>query len=187
MTNYIAIIFSSDEKAHAGLRRLWDLADEGKTTVHGAALVLRDDMGNIRVANKNSDIGTRTAFGVGIGALLGLIAGPIGVAAGIAGATSVGAGTAAGLGALAGGAAGLTAGVITEDRRESAASGSLFALAHGQVGVVAEVSEDWTSIIDEAMEALGGTVYRRENTAVANAAFGAGSYGDYLSPYYAEP
>jgi uncharacterized membrane protein len=187
MKNYIAVVFSSDDKAHAGLRALWNLDGEGEVTVHGAAVIRRDDMGHIRVADRNTDLGMRTAIGVGIGALLGLIAGPIGVAAGVAGAATLATGTAMGVGALAGGAVGVTADAVKEDQRENAASESFFTLRHGQSAVVAEVTEDFESILDEAMKPLGGTIYRRENNAETNAAFGAHYYGGYMYPYYYDP
>ena len=82
MNTYIAVVFSSDDKAHAGLRKLWHLDDEGALTVHGAAVVRRDDIGHIRVADRNSDLGMRTAIGVGIGALMGVFAGPPGLVVG---------------------------------------------------------------------------------------------------------
>jgi uncharacterized membrane protein len=187
MNTYIAVVFSSDDKAHKALRKLWTLDEEGELTVHGAAVVRRDDMGHIRVADRNSDLGIRTAIGVGIGALLGLMAGPVGVAAGVAGAAALSVGAATGVGALAGAALGATADAVTETRRENATAESFFTLKHGQSAVVAEISEDWTSVLDEAMKPLGGTIYRRMNTAATNAAFGANYYNDYLYPYYSEP
>lgn len=187
MKNYIAVVFSSDDKAHKGLRALWNLDMEGELTVHGAAVIRRDDTGHIRVADRNTDLGMRTAMGVGIGALLGLIAGPVGVAAGIAGAATLGVGTAVGVGALAGGAVGVTADAVAEDRRENAAAESFFTLKHGQAAVVAEVSEDLASVLDDAMSAQGGTIYRRANNAYNNAAFGPQYYGDYMYPYFYEP
>jgi uncharacterized membrane protein len=187
MNTYIAIVFSSDEKAHAGLRRLWALDEEGELTVHGAAVVRRDDMGHIRVADRNTDLGKRTAIGVGVGALLGLIAGPVGVAAGVAGAAALSVGAATGVGALAGAAVGATADAVKETRRENAADEGFFTMRHGQSAVVAEISEDWTSVLDEAMEPIGGTIFRRPSNAASNRAFGDGYYGDYLYPYYYEP
>jgi hypothetical protein len=53
--------------------------------------------------------------------------------------------------------------------------------------VVAEISEDWTEILDDAMNHLGGTIYRRLNSAETNAAFGENYYSGYLYPYYCEP
>lgn len=187
MNTYIAVVFSSDPKAHAGQRALWQLDEEGEITVHGAAVVRRDEMGHIRVANRNSDAGMRTAIGVGVGALLGLIAGPVGVAAGVAGAAALTMGVGAGVGALAGGAIGLTADAVTEEHRETAASEAFFTLKHGQSAVVAEISEDWTEALDDAMRDLDGTIYRRPNTAATNAAFGAQYYSDFLYPYYYTP
>lgn len=187
MKNYIAVVFSSDEKAHKGLRALWDLDDEGDLTVHGAAVIRRDAMGHIQVADRTTDLGMRTAIGVGIGALLGLIAGPVGVAAGFAGAATLGLGTAVGVGALAGGAVGATADVVTEDRREIAAEESFFTLKHGQSAIVAEVTEEFLSVLDEAMKPIGGTIYRRENNADTNATFGSRYYDGYMYPYYYEP
>jgi len=141
----------------------------------------------MHVAERNTDAGMRTVIGVGVGALLGLLAGPVGVAAGIAGAAALSVGAAAGVGALAGGAIGLTADAVTEDNRDNAVTAQFFTLKHGQAAVVAEVSEDWTERLNDAMEPMGGTVYRRPNNAATHAAFGAGYYNGYLYPYYYEP
>ena len=187
MKNYIAVVFSSDDKAHDGLRALWDLDAEGDLTVHGAAVIRRDDTGHIRVADRTTDLGLRTAVGIEIGALLGLMAGPIGVAAGIAGAATLGVGTAIGVGALAGGAVGVTADVVKEDQRENAGNEAFFTLRHGQSAVVAEVSEDWTEVLDRAMPPLGGTTYCCESNAETNAAFSPHYDNDYMYPYYYAP
>ena len=101
MNTYIAVVFSSDDKAHQALRKLWQMDDAGELTVHGAAVLRRDDLGHIRVADRNSDLGMHTAIGVGVGALLGLLAGPVGVAAGIAGAAALTVGAATGVCACA--------------------------------------------------------------------------------------
>ena len=106
MNTYIAVVFSSDDKAHQALRKLWNLDEKGALTVHGAAVVRRDDTGHIRVADRDSDLGLRTAIGVGVGALLGLMAGPIGVAAGITGAAALSVGAATGVATAAGASAG---------------------------------------------------------------------------------
>jgi uncharacterized membrane protein len=187
MNTYIAVVFSSDDKAHQALRTLWNLDDAGELTVHGAAVVRRDDRGHIRVADRNSDLGMRTAIGVGVGALLGLIAGPVGVAAGVAGAAALSVAAATGVGALAGAAVGATADAVKETRRENAVDEAFFTLKHGQSAVVAEISEDWTRVLDEAMRPLGGRIYRRLNNAATNAAFGENYYTGYLYPYYVEP
>jgi uncharacterized membrane protein len=121
MNTYIAVVFSSDDKAHQALRKLWHMDVEGLLTVHGAAVVRRDDLGHIRVAERNSDLGMSTAIGVGVGALLGLLAGPVGIAAGVAGAAALSVGAATSVGAVAGAVVGGTADAVTETRRENAA------------------------------------------------------------------
>jgi uncharacterized membrane protein len=187
MNTYIAVVFSSDDKAHQALRKLWNMDVEGLLTVHGAAVVRRDDLGHIRVAERNSDLGIRSAIGVGVGALLGLLAGPVGVAAGVAGATALSVGAATSVGAVAGAVVGGTADAVTETRRENAAYETFFTLKHGESAVVAEISEDWTRVLDDAMHPMGGTIYRRMSNAATNAAFGANYYNGYLAPYYYEP
>ena len=91
------------------------------------------------------------------------------------------------VGALAGAAVGVTADAVTETRRDAAAEEGFFVLTSGQSAVVAEISEDWTSILDEAMAPIGGAIYRRMTTAATHAAFGPNYYNDYLYPYYYEP
>lgn len=183
MNTYIAVVFSSDDTAHQALRKLWHMDEEGELTMHGAAVVRRDDSGHIRVADRSSDLGMRPAIGVGVGALLGLIAGPVGAA----GAAAMSVAVATGAGAVVGGIVGASADAIKETVRENAANEAFFTLRHGQSAVVAEISEHRTDALDDAMRPMGGTIYRRMNNAATNAAFGDNYYTGYLYPYYHEP
>ena len=188
MDNYIAAGFNTEAKADEGLHALWNLDNEGAITVHGAAVIRRDQSGYIQVASKKTDPGVRTAVGIGIGALLGALAGPVGAAAGIAGAASVAVGTAAGVGAAAGGAVGLTADTVKATEHDQAVYETGFALSRGQSAVLAEVSEDWATTINDAMKSLGGVVYRRPKGDVrGDAFFGDDGYGYYLYPYDYDP
>ncbi|MBV8459396.1 MAG: hypothetical protein JO009_00740 [Candidatus Eremiobacteraeota bacterium] len=188
MDNYIAIIFDDDAKASSGLHELWALDNNGDITVHGAAVIHRDKNGYIEVATKRTDPGVRTAVGIGVGALLGALAGPIGVAAGVAGAANVAVGAAAGVGAATGGAIGLSADAVKASEHEEALYESGFVVKAGQAAVLAEVSEDWTTTVDNAMHKLGGKVYRRPKSDVrTDAFFGDDGYGYYLYPYDYEP
>jgi len=87
MDNYVAVVFDTESHASAGLHELWRLDDVGEITVHGTAVIRRNLTGHIEVATKNTDPGRRTAIGVGIGALIGLIAGPAGAAVAIGAAS----------------------------------------------------------------------------------------------------
>src|ERR1700677_437378 len=184
MDNYIAVVFDSDKVASDGLHALWDLDARGDITVHGAAVLHRDQFGYIEVATKQTNPGLRTAIGVGVGALLGALAGPIGVAAGAA-AEAAGAG--AGIGAAAGGVIGLTADAVKSGEHEEAAFESSFTMANGQSAVIAEVSEDLTEPIDSEMRRFGGTVYRRPKSSVLDNSFGPDYYPNYLYPYDYDP
>lgn len=187
MNSYIAVVFDTDHSAHLGLEKLWHLDAIAELTVHGAAMLRRDDLGHIRVGHRSTDLGMRTAAGVGVGALLGLLAGPVGVAVGVAEAATLSVLAATGVGALAGGAIGATADAVTETRRENAASEAFFTLRQGQSALVADISEPYSIVLDEAMTALGGTVFRRENNAENNTDFSENYYNGYLYPYYSAP
>jgi len=183
MDNYVAVVFDTEQEASDGLHTLWKLDALGDVTVHGAAVIRRDNLGYVQVATKETNPGLRTAVGVGIGALLGALAGPIGSAAG----ATIAAGTAAGVGAATGGVIGLTADAIKSGEHEQAAYETGFVLKPGQSAVVAEVSEDWTTPIDTAMTRIGGTVFRKPKSDVNSDSFDGDYYDDYLYPYDYDP
>lgn len=183
MDNYVAIVFDSDSKAYDGLHALWKLDTDGDVTIHGAAVIHRDKVGYVDVATKDTDPGVRTAIGVGIGALLGALAGPIGAAAG----ATIAAGTAAGIGAAAGGVAGLTADLTKSTEQDQAAYESGFVLPRGKSAVIAEVTEQWTTPIDNMASRLGGSVFRRAKGDVRSDMWFDSDYPEYLYPYDYEP
>src|SRR5271170_2234325 len=153
MRNYVAVVFDDRSKAYEGLHALWQLDAGGEITVHGTTVVHRNDWGDFQVDTKETHPALATAVGVGVGALLGLLAGPAGAAVGAAGGAAVGAAT--------GGMVGAVADIGRADTRDEARAETSFVLARGQSAVIADVSEDWPSMIDTRMRDLGGTVYRR--------------------------
>ncbi len=188
MSNYVALVFKSDAKAHDALRMLWDMDRSGDLTVHGAAVVRRDNDGYVEVASKNTDAGMRTAVGIGVGVLLGALAGPIGVAAGVAGAAALSAGTAMGVGAVAGGAIGLMEDGTRTASRDDELDASVYRLNNGESAVVADVSEDWPDRLDHAVKAMGGVVHRRYDASDFLGGYSqpyySNYYNNYLYPYY---
>src|SRR5271157_8461 len=131
MHNYIAVVFSNSSKAYEALHALWELDHDGEITVHGAAVVHRNDWGDFQVDTKETHPGLATAVGVGVGALLGALAGPAGAAVGAAGG--------AGIGAATGGMAGLVADADRADSRQQAARETRFVLGDGQSAIIADV------------------------------------------------
>ena len=178
MRNYIAAVFDNSSKAYEALHKLWQLDHDGEVTVHGAAVVHRDNLGQFQVDTKETHPALATAVGVGVGALLGALAGPAGAAVGAAGG--------AGIGAAAGGMTGLLADAGRSDTRHEAALQTALVLNDGQSAVIADVSEDWTSPIDTLMKNLGGVVYRRAKSSLEDDVWyddGYYPYDYYLYPY----
>ena len=120
MHNYIAVVFNDTSKAYEGLHALWQLDDDGEITVHGTAVVHRNDLGDFQVDTKETHPALATAVGVGVGALLGLLAGPAGAAVGAAGGAAIGAAT--------GGAVGVAADLVRAETRDQAAGETRFVL-----------------------------------------------------------
>ncbi|NEU14972.1 hypothetical protein G3T14_23285 [Methylobacterium sp. BTF04] len=182
MSNYVAMVFKADPKAHEALRKLWDMDAAGDVTVHGAAIVRRDRWGHMNVASESNDAGMRTAIGVGVGMLLGALAGPAGAVAG-----ALAAETAVGIGALAGGAIGLTADAFKSEERDELGLAAFYNLSNGESAVVADVSEDWPDKLDDAAKALGGTIYRKYDAISYPDKYDRPFYNNYLYPYYYDP
>ena len=153
MRNFVAVVFDGRSKAYDGLHALWQLDDAGDITVHGTAVIHRDDLGQVQVDTKETHPALGTAVGVGIGALLGALAGPAGAAVGAAGGAALGAAT--------GGMVGAGVDLSRADTRDQAVDEARFVLGVGQSAIIADVSEDWTATIDTRMRELGGVVYRR--------------------------
>jgi uncharacterized membrane protein len=174
MRNYIAVVFDSTSAAYDGLHALWELDSSGDVTVHGTAVVHRDDLGDFQVDTKETHPAVATAAGVGIGALLGLLAGPAGAAVGAAGGAAIGAAT--------GGAIGATADLVRADDRDQAGAEAGLVLGYGQSAVIADVSEEWTTPINTRMSELGGVVYRRAKDDVEDDEWYY-PYDSYLYPY----
>jgi uncharacterized membrane protein len=175
MRNYVAVVFDSSSKAYEALHALWQLDGAAEITVHGAAVVHRDDLGQVQVDTKETHPALGTAVGVGMGALLGALAGPAGAAVGAAGGAAIGGVT----GAVVGAGVDLS----RADTREQAMDETRFVLGIGQSAVIADVSEDWTSPIDTRMKELGGGVYRRSRDDLEDDSW----FNEYLPDVYLYP
>jgi uncharacterized membrane protein len=186
MRNFVTVVFDDKRKAYKGLHALWELDDVGEITVHGTAVVHRDEWGYFEVDTKETHPVFATAVGIGIGALLGVLAGPAGVAIGAAGGAAIGAAGGAAIGAATGAVVGGAVDVARSDTRQQEGVETGFILGRGQSAVIADVSEDRTSDIDTRLQSLGGTVHRRSQSSVEDDSRhddGFYPYDDYLYPY----
>ncbi len=171
MRNFVTIVFDDSRKAYKGLHALWLLDAAGEITVHGTAVVHRDEWGHFEVDTKETHPVFATAAGVGIGALLGALAGPAGMA--------IGAASGAALGATVGAVIGSAVDVTRFETRDEADAEAGFVLERGHSAVIADVTEDWPANINTQMRSIHGVVYRRSKSSVENDA----TYNDNLWPH----
>src|SRR5262245_60581701 len=95
MDRDLVIVVPSETAANDALRALQRLDDEGSIELYSAAVVTKQSDGQLKILDrKDSLIGAGTLLGMSTGALVGLLAGPVGAAAGAAvtGAAALGAG-----------------------------------------------------------------------------------------------
>lgn len=153
MNKMLVAIFETEPAAQAGRLALQRLHAQGDITLYGSGVVARDAAGLVVADPMNPRVGDGTIIGLGVGSLIGLLGGPAGVA----------------LGALAGTTAGAlrdfwVAGVGMDFVEEVTRH-----LRPGRVALVAEIEEEWVLPADSALEAAGGTVFRRDRVDVLDA------------------
>jgi len=144
--NVITVAFEDDANAYEALTTLKELESQGQIGIRGAAVVLREETGQILDKDElgeESHVGTATGGIVGL--LVGILGGPFGI--------------------LIGGATGLLVGSLfdddDEDETESVLAEISKSIRVGHNAVLAEVSEQSPEVIDTAMARLGGSVLRR--------------------------
>lgn len=143
----IAVTFPEEANAYEALSRLKDLDSRGDISVHGAAVVAREQDGKISEKDEfGEDNYEGTAGGGLIGLLIGVLGGPIGV--------------------IVGGATGVLVGSLfdqdDDDETDSVLGQISSAIRVGPPGLLADVSEPGPEAVDAVMAHLNGTVLRRK-------------------------
>jgi uncharacterized membrane protein len=150
MDRMLVVVFEDEAKAYEARRALRHLDDHGQVAVFAAAVLAKKPDGTVFVT-AGDDVGIAGGLlGTALGSLIGLVGGPAGMAIGAAAGLTLGA------------ACDLDRARIGADFIEDVTK----QLATGKAAVVAEIEEDWTAPVDNAMEALGGSVLRRAVSAV---------------------
>jgi uncharacterized membrane protein len=144
MENMVVVVFDSESKAYEGTNALAQLDSDGSITVHAGCVIKKNAEGKTVVLKTVDDYPLDTLGGTAIGSLIGLLGGPFGVIVGAAAGTLVGA---------------------TSDLYRSGVSAEFVddvsaVLIPGMYAVVADISEDWTTPLDLAMEKHDGLVFR---------------------------
>jgi uncharacterized membrane protein len=146
MENVLAVNFAEESKAYEAMSVMNELDGQGQLELVGAAVVVRDDDGQVEVKDEVGDTGFEgTATGGILGLLVGILGGPLGV--------------------LIGGATGLLIGSLYDandaDETESVLSDISRSVQPGRTALLAEASEQSPDVVDAAMRRLDGMVLRR--------------------------
>ena len=155
MNKMLVVVFDNEKAADAGRHALRKLHDEGEITLYATAMIARDSKGKVSVEQATDRGASGAGVGLAVRALVGLMAGPVGMA----------------VGALTGTVAGAirdfwVAGVDLDFVEEAEKM-----LRPGKVALVAEVDEEWVVPVDSALEASGGTVFRRARSEFVDTQF----------------
>jgi uncharacterized membrane protein len=144
MEKMLVIVFDNEAKAYEGSRALLELDQEGSITVEAELVIKKNNDGTVTEKNPEGVFPVGIAGGTAIGALIGLLGGPV----------------AAGVGAAIGGTAGVIGDFYVAGVNADFLSEVEGALTPGKCAIVAGVDEDWVTPVDVRMEALGGVVHR---------------------------
>jgi uncharacterized membrane protein len=146
MENVLAVNFNDDTKAYAALTSLKQLDEQGQLKLGEAAVVLRNEDGQIVTKEQIGDSEfAGTATGGIVGLIVGVLGGPLGI--------------------LIGGYAGLLVGSLFDmdetDHTESALSDIARSVRPGHPALIAVATEQSPEVLDTAMSTLDGTIVRR--------------------------
>jgi uncharacterized membrane protein len=145
MDRMLVVVFDNESKAYEGKKALLQLDGERSISVYGYAVVAKNSDGTTTVKQGDDYGPLGTLAGTAVGSLIGLLGGPVGVAIGAA------------VGLTAGAAVDLHNASIGEDFIDDVKK----VLLPNRVALIAEIEEDWTTPVDNRMEAIGGLIFRR--------------------------
>ena len=145
MDRMLVVVFDNESKAYEGKKALLQLDGESSISVYGYAVVAKSSDGTVTVKQGDDYGPLGTLTGTAVGSLIGLLGGPVGVAIGAAAGLTVGA-------AVDVNNAGISYDFIDDVTK---------VLLPNRFAVIAEIDEDWTTPVDNRMEAIGGIVFRR--------------------------
>ena len=145
MDRMLVVVFDNEAKAYEGNSALLQLDDEGRITVYAHAMLAKHADGTVTVKQEDDFGPIGILAGTELGALIGILGGPTGLAIGAV------------AGLVAGGTVDLNNARIGEDFIEDVTR----ELHPNRFAVVAEVEEESTTPVDIRMEPIGGIVFRR--------------------------
>ena len=155
MNKMIVTVFNTEEDAYQGLDSLGELDKKRDIALYATAVVVKDITGKVHVRQAAPKGPIGISVGMLTGAMVGLLAGPVG-AVGVSAAMGMSAGGLTGL-LFDMGSAGVSADFLDEISE---------VLIPGKSAVIAEVDEEWVTPVDSKMDQFGGIVFRRARSEV---------------------
>ena len=145
MNKMLVAVFENERDAFNGLSALKDLHRDGDITVFADVVLLKDSEGNVSAKDSSGNSVSGTALGFTVGALTGLLAGPLGFV----------------LGGLGGSTMGLAYDLYNSGVDAEYIDDVSKAMENGTVTIVAEIEEEWVVPVDSKMDEHNGIVFRR--------------------------
>jgi uncharacterized membrane protein len=152
METMLVVVFDSELKAQAASTALEALGEADTIGVNAGAIVTKGPSGAITVSRSHRPAPEGTLGATALGTIIGILAGGVGLA----------------IGAATGLVMGATADVWDMKVERDFLADVERALEPGKSAVVAQIYEESTGPVNERMAALGGVVFRRALTDVAD-------------------
>ncbi|MBJ2175661.1 DUF1269 domain-containing protein [Aureibaculum sp. A20] len=147
MANIIVVPFKEEKKAIEALHKIKELDAYGDITLYEHMMIRKKENNQFEVLNDQTDEeGWRTLTGAAVGGLLGAIAGPVGFVIGLYSGLAVGA----------------IADVSRYDFEDDFVKKVSNQMTVGTIAIIAEVGEDSSVFINEALEPYTSEIMRSE-------------------------
>jgi uncharacterized membrane protein len=146
MENILVVVFDSEKVATEGLSVLNQLDCDGIITIYAGSVIHKNADGTVSVTETQGNFPSHTIAGTALGSLIGSLGGPAGL----------------GLGATIGGVTGILRDLHTAHVNNHFVDDVSAVLKPGKFAVIADVSEELTTVVDSLMKELGGIMFRTE-------------------------
>ena len=144
MSKYIVSVFDDEGSVYKGASALQALHDKASVTLYEGAVVAKAADGTVSIMDWREEGPINTLAGMMLGSLVGMLAGPAGMA----------------VGAASGSIGGLLVDAARTGVSDVFLDDVLDELAPGKFALVAEIDEMWTIPLDTAMQGAGGVLFR---------------------------
>jgi uncharacterized membrane protein len=151
MNKMLVAVFGNEPAAYEGLSALKELHKQGDISLYATSVIVKSLSGTVALKQVSDEGPVGSALGLVTGSLVGLLGGPLGMVAG----------------ASMGGVMGAMLDLNDSDIDSQFVDDVSKALTPGKAAVLADVEETWSTPVDTRIGKLGGLVFRRLRSEVA--------------------